>query len=219
MDRWIWGFEISDMVVADGSKMEMLAHANGGFDRCDFNIRNSDSHVDWTDLGLDNFDIMVFGRLKFKLTRETREMMIDQLDFGDNLLQTEGVVSAVSILTQQWDLEMTVPTLQIGQPGWECDVYWKRRIFQLRLSEGMGQIFPARSTFWVTFCITIVVGSIFAVEPHIYIYIHGIIYIYVQDKGIPKKQAVPLLTPIHEAFLVFQHHLKKWFLDSIPVFR
>ena len=82
MDRWIWGFEISDMVVADGSKMEMLAHANGGFDRCDFNIRNSDSQVDWTDLGLDNFHIMVFGWLKFKMTRETGEMMIDQLDFG-----------------------------------------------------------------------------------------------------------------------------------------
>jgi hypothetical protein len=46
MDRWIWGFEISDMVVADGSKMEMLAHANGRVDRCDFNIRNSDSHVE-----------------------------------------------------------------------------------------------------------------------------------------------------------------------------
>lgn len=40
-----------------------------------------------------------------------------------------------------------------------------------------------------------------------------------QDKGIPKKQAVPLSTPINEAFLVFQHHLTKWFLDSIPAFR
>ena len=50
------------MVVAGGSKTEMLANPNGGFDRCDFSIQSIVSQlVDRTDLDLDNLDIVVFG--------------------------------------------------------------------------------------------------------------------------------------------------------------
>ena len=52
------------MVVVDASKMELVAHPNGRFDRCDFSMQNSDSQIktgDCTDVGLDNFDILVFG--------------------------------------------------------------------------------------------------------------------------------------------------------------